>query len=425
MRKLSLLPHDFLFLRDSRPMGGSSSGHGARIPEPHVLHGALHAACHRAFADEPEIGYRHGYTRRSDGKRTGKDSERFGSLRSVGPFPVDEQDRWFFPKPADLEDPCSEPAVTPLPKFPFPGGSSLPKGLQLLAPQEPPNKSNHPNWMSKTAIESYLRGKAANSSDTRSQDDFFTIEHSIGIGIDPDTGTTSGGQIYSRDQIRLREGCQLGAIVESGNRHQRETDLMDRLLPEDGIIQIGGEGRSCTVTRSECQPADCLPVGPEITGETLKWVLLSPALFPALRESGKDRTPHPGGWLPNWIDPETFEVRLFDGPGPNKARRLGCDPGSPIQAKLIAARIERPLPVSGWTNPGSSDSAEEKSGARSTLLAVPAGSVYYFKADDPTHARNLAKALNWHGASTGDQIYNRRSTLFGEKGYGIGVCGPF
>jgi hypothetical protein len=29
----------------------------------------------------------------------------------------------------------------------------------------------------------------------------------------------------------------------------------------------------------------------------------------------------------------------------------------------------------------------------------------------------------WHGATNGTEIKNRRSTLLGEMGYGLGVCG--
>lgn len=62
-------------------------------------------------------------------------------------------------------------------------------------------------------------------------------------------------------------------------------------------------------------------------------------------------------------------------------------------------------------------------GAKSTHLAVPAGAVYYFEAADPDHASKLAAALNWHGK---DQTFvNRRSGLFGEKGFGLGVCGTW
>jgi CRISPR-associated protein Cmr3 len=37
----------------------------------------------------------------------------------------------------------------------------------------------------------------------------------------------------------------------------------------------------------------------------------------------------------------------------------------------------------------------------------------------------LAAALNWHGEFNGREIKNRRSTLLGEKGYGLGICGTW
>ena len=69
-------------------------------------------------------------------------------------------------------------------------------------------------------------------------------------------------------------------------------------------------------------------------------------------------------------------------------------------------------------------------GAKSTHLAVPAGAIYYFEAEPdkdggPGNAIALANALNWHGATDGTAIKNRRSTLLGEKGYGLGVCGTW
>jgi hypothetical protein len=51
--------------------------------------------------------------------------------------------------------------------------------------------------------------------------------------------------------------------------------------------------------------------------------------------------------------------------------------------------------------------------------------VYYFACDSAADARNLASALNWHGNSDGSIIKNRRSTLLGEKGFGLGVCGTW
>ncbi|SPE61229.1 hypothetical protein SBV1_620001 [Verrucomicrobia bacterium] len=57
---------------------------------------------------------------------------------------------------------------------------------------------------------------------------------------------------------------------------------------------------------------------------------------------------------------------------------------------------------------------------------MPAGAVYYFEADSAEEACKLAAALNWHGSEANPTtIKNRRSTLLGEKGYGLGVCGTW
>ena len=56
-------------------------------------------------------------------------------------------------------------------------------------------------------------------------------------------------------------------------------------------------------------------------------------------------------------------------------------------------------------------------------MAVPAGSVYYFECESEEDSRKLVKALNWHGDEPkGTRITNRRSSILGEKGYGVGVC---
>lgn len=88
--------------------------------------------------------------------------------------------------------------------------------------------------------------------------------------------------------------------------------------------------------------------------------------------------------------------------------------------------MPKPLVVTGWALPNPADPERDtEGGAKSTHLAVPAGAVYYFEADTPEAATALANALNWHGATPGTAIKNRRSTLLGEKGYGLGVCGTW
>ena len=84
--------------------------------------------------------------------------------------------------------------------------------------------------------------------------------------------------------------------------------------------------------------------------------------------------------------------------------------------------VPKPQIITGWAN--ANPAAErDVGGAKSVHLAVPAGAVYYFNAATEEEATALATALNWHGTSPGTKIQNRRSSLLGEKGYGLGVCG--
>jgi hypothetical protein len=134
--------------------------------------------------------------------------------------------------------------------------------------------------------------------------------------------------------------------------------------------------------------------------------------------------------LPNWICPQTGEVLLKFGDAAREKRegretwRRRVRQQKSISAKLVAAIIPKPLVVTGWALPD--EAAGESGGAQSTHVAVPAGAVYYFEADSADEARKLAAVLNWHGCeSNPTAIKNRRSTLLGEKGFGLGVCGTW
>jgi hypothetical protein len=100
------------------------------------------------------------------------------------------------------------------------------------------------------------------------------------------------------------------------------------------------------------------------------------------------------------------------------------DDSTEIAARLVAAIVPKPIPVTGWALANGIDRKE--AGAKSIHLAVPAGAVYYFEAHSEQDACNLAAVLNWHGHEADPKtIRNRRSTLMGEKGFGLGVCGTW
>ncbi len=421
MNTLLLHPTDTLFFRDGRPMSGSLSGHGAAWPLPSVLNAALHAALHRAAL--PEV-HEHKRGRSSDRASNAERDRKFGSLTTAGPFPVEATERWFFPCPADAQK-STNTAVT-LHPVRIHGTSSMPAPLTLsVANTEPPTKTKPAPWWSHKAWSAYLSSTPSPDDDHFKTDaDFTDTEHSIGIGISAETGTQNGEQFYSAHSLRLREGWRLGVLAEAEDKKNGDPsdkrDLIELLFPNSGKqtpVIVGGQQRLCTVERHQRQPLP-LPIGPVINGTRVKWVLLTPAIFPQINA-------HSGGWLPSWVDLQG-EVQLLDGPGKNYANRHRVSEGRRIPAKLVAAITGKPIPVTGYALPNSADPDRTEGGAKSTHLAVPAGSVYYFEADSEAAAQALAAALNWHGSDTSPTtIKNRRSTLMGEKGFGLGVCGTW
>lgn len=179
----------------------------------------------------------------------------------------------------------------------------------------------------------------------------------------------------------------------------------------------------------------------------VKWIPLTPAIWPEIPnkdKKGNRVTPHPGGWLPNWVfvdwdsdtatiqsSSENGKVLLVNRAG-KRTRRFDSATGkhvrtaeteNSIDAQLVAAIVPKPHIVTGWTVHHEAGNGYE--GAKHTHLAVPAGAVYYFECGTQESAQLLAAALNWHGKDDFTTIRNRRSTLLGEKGFGLGVCGTW
>jgi CRISPR-associated protein Cmr3 len=450
MNTILLQPTDVLFFRDGRPMTGSLAGHGAAWPLPNVINAAFHAALHRAKLDADPSQKLHTHRRGARGlyAENAQCDRKFGSLVTAGPFPVKDGHAWFFPRPHDLQDATLQPALLPADSFDS-VQSSLPDPLEYaVANRLPPSKeSGAKTWLSKAAYERYLAGSAPalKRDESLNDTDFSDTEHTIGIGIDPERQVQDGERFYSAHYLRLREAWQLGvcAVAEDKkfNHQQHGRDLVKALL-NGGQHQIivGGQQRMCSALRV-ADAAPPLPRGKaggfhEQEGKFLvKWILLSPAVWPAIEaDATRDINAHRGGWLPNWIHPQTGDVLLKAGDTARHeqdsrgAWRQRVRQQADVSAKLVAAIIPKPLVVTGWALPDEhgENECERCGGAQSTHLAVPAGAVYYFEADSADEARKLAAALNWHGSeSKPTTIKNRRSTLLGEKGFGLGVCGTW
>ena len=428
-------------------MEGALAGHGAAWPLPNIINAAFHAALHRA-----SIPAAHGHRTVRRGETLEIREQFFGSLVTAGPFPVRTSADgnscvWLMPRPRDLESDTLVPSLSPACGQWLQG--SLPKPLtRAVASLRPPSKdSGAKAWISVADYEAYLNEEPERVADAANDGDIFDAEHNVGIAIDPETQTTgqgdAAGKIYSAHYLRLRDAFRLGVLGAAWDKVDgqldQKRDLLKDLLQSSHQILVGGQQRACTAEL--LNPGTHLPMplglGHEFLGAKgclVKWVLLTPAIWPAIMagtsQKGITINPHPGGWIPNWICPNTGKVLLTvrSGNVSRSGRYRTSDSESPaasIGAHLVSALVPKPLPVTGWSLGGGIDAGgnASKAGAKSTHLAVPAGAVYYFQPDSPEEAVKLATALNWHGSGDGSEIKNRRSTLMGEKGFGLGVCG--
>jgi hypothetical protein len=238
-------------------------------------------------------------------------------------------------------------------------------------------------------------------------------------------------------------------------------DALDKLWLQCNSVVFGGQQCRGRVFRPEAAPrpnpsaepiGEILPnsVTKDVGTGRVKWTLLTPAVFPfipAREMAGRKIDEHPGGWLPNWIAPrdgfadpsvQAGQVLLK----PHRERERGEDrqawrdairKQSFIRAFLVAACVPKPIYISGWsdrkhlspTDPGVTKlNLSTGSDPRPGYYAVPAGAAYYFQVAEGEDPHLLVDLLSWHGQDSPDPAkpIRRRSTLFGEQGFGLGVC---
>lgn len=408
LHPLLIEPTDTFFFRDSIPMSaGQGRGAGARIPLPSTLHEAFRASLCEKYGFENRGGFRPREADRSGGwlgKAKSVDPnggfKDFQSLQIIGPFPFLESrpgspGGLFFPAPLDLvygEDHAAHVlGVMPLPDRSHSGQ------LPCVAVSPVPASKNQPSgYLSASDTTAYLAGdlkklNASSDSDESTRypivkiDTFFREEYRIGVALDPSRNAAAESQLFSATHARPDEQFRLAAwagLKAPANGEANKLGGLDFLI-------LGGERRIARVHRDRGTlpefPGPKIPDGSEPV--ILKWSLVTPGVFAH-------------GWLPGWCRSSDGHLRLPDHFVCLKSNKSSPPP----KARLIATCLGKPIAFAGR------DVVREQ--PKPTQLAVPAGSVYYFLCADAAAARDLANLLHWRP----------RSDVFGEKGYGFGLC---
>ena len=397
MQSYCLDPIDTLFFKDARPMqaGAGSGGHGASWPLPSVLHESLRSNLLHKVGERPDgkklVRIRNTVSGPVE-KRIA--SESFRSLRTLGPFPC-RDGTLHVPTPVDLVPDGDGSCSLAQPVAIHRGSNDLDSmWLRPALSRARPGKAELPEWVSWDYFLKYLEG--VHSLPEHSP--LFEAEQRIGIGIDPEKKVAAHGRLFASEHLRLREGTSLWFKASLSDRDQ--SCIPNGVGLEDCLgecVTLGGESRLARL-RHASGPDLELPPPPQ--GRLVKWILLTHAVFLE-------------GWLPSWIDKDDGKVKLRGGATTREQgesryvwrKRIRGLPE--INAHLVAALASKPVHFSGW------DLGDK--GPKPTMLAVPAGSVFFFQAADDEAARELVSAL--HGRT--------RSDCFGEKGFGYGVCGSW
>ncbi len=292
-----------------------------------------------------------------------------------------------FPLPADLVklkdgfSPLKPLAASPL----VADGRELPYVAVLRTKEQ--TKPEGGFYLTQTGWQSHLAGRTPEpATGAVKATDLHTRDPRLGIGLNAGTGTVESGLIYTTEGHAFSpppdpKDSDPNARPFSASGFLVGIDGADELLPETGMLRLGGDGRGARYRRLDYQPP-APPLDAIARGGRFRLILATPGLFA-------------DGWLPAGVRHDGADYRW----------RVGD-----CTARLVCAAVPRREIVSGWDLLAWRPKEAER--------AVPTGSVYWFEdlqgpidtlakwvagglwLDHPHHQRraegyNLAWLANW------------------------------
>lgn len=384
--RIEINAFDTLFFRDGKPftMGEESWAEGIFPPPPSVIYGALRAAY---FAHHPEDLSKAG--------KEGEDPTRNLKITDIA-LTFSNKRNFFYPVPADCavkenktdededdekyelyrmkkkNDAYSSKSFSPLcadskiDKLESASGfylsdSALSRYLNMIdnADQEDKPMNIYKNWVEKLS-------------------DHISVEPKIGIRRDRSTKTSEDGKLYRLGMRRLNDVSFLieleledNSSQEKGGGEQNPPLRLEDLLPEKGIIRLGGEGKTAYY-----EP----PVE--------SWLLKSDPL-----SSENDVDKKGKSFVLYFKTPVLFE-------------KYGYYPDFPDKYRIVSMAMDKPLSIGGWDMKAKAPKPMKK--------FVPAGAVYIVESDSDVSLGDFKKVCE-----------NLCSEEYKKQGYGLYYVGVY
>jgi len=216
-------------------------------------------------------------------------------------------------------------------------------------------------WLRQTGMAQHLAGKLPADSAQLESKHLYQRDPRLGIGLNEQSRTAEDGLIYTTEGFAFSPPR---AVVEVSQAKSASTALslssvaidfastgfliglqgVHALLPPEGVLRLGGDGRSAHYRRVDFKP----PVVADMAGRQgglgqFRLILQTPALFAQ-------------GWLLDGVTRQADGVYRLQTPG--------------FSARLACAALGRREVVSGWDL--------HQWAPKPAQAAVPAGSVYWF-----------------------------------------------